>query len=196
MKINNLSCNLCPRINKNFSVLKKDFPTYHNKPVTGRGNIHSKICIVGLAPGLHGANKTGITFTGDFCSNILKISLDQSNLSYPDEFYLTNALKCLPPKNKPLSSELKQCSVYLNNELSLMSNLKIVIALGSIAHQAVLTSLQMPLKAYKFSHSSIHNLGNIHMIDSYHCSRININTKKLTISMLNMVFNQAKKYLS
>ena len=196
MRSNNFSCTLCPRINKHFSVLKKNFPTYHNAPVTGRGNINSKICIVGLAPGLHGANKTGKTFTGDFCSNILNTSLQQSNLYHSNQFYLTNALKCLPPYNKPLSSEIKQCSTYLSNELSLMKNLKVIIALGFIAHTSVLKSLQISLKSYKFSHSSIHNLGNIHMIDSYHCSRININTKKLTTNMLNMVFNQAKKYLN
>ena len=196
MRSNNFSCTLCPRISKNFSLLKQNFPTYHNAPVKGRGDINSKICIVGLAPGLHGANKTGETFKGDFCSNILNTSLHKSGLCNPNQFYLTNAMKCLPPHNKPLSSEIKQCSAYLSNELSLMKNLKVIIALGSIAHTSVLKSLQISLKSYKFSHSSTHNLGNIHMIDSYHCSRININTKKLTANMLNMVFDQAKKYLN
>ena len=196
MHNNDFSCKLCPRISKNLSILKKNFPTYHNKPVIGRGNINSKICIVGLAPGLHGANKTGTTFTGDFCSNILNISLHQSKLNNPNLFYITNALKCLPPFNKPLSSEIKQCSTYLTNELLLMKNLKVIIALGFVAHKSILSSLKIPLKSYKFSHNTIHNLGNIYMIDSYHCSRININTKKLTISMLNAVFHQAKQYLN
>jgi uracil-DNA glycosylase family 4 len=196
MKSNDFSCKLCPRINEHFSILKKNFPAYHNGPVVGRGNINSKICIVGLAPGLHGANKTGATFTGDFCSSILNVSLYQSDLNNPNQFYITNALKCLPPYNKPLFSEIKQCSTYLDRELSLMKNLKVIIALGSIAHKSVLISLQIPLKSFKFSHGSIHDLVNIHMIDSYHCSRININTKKLTVNMLSMVLNQAKKYLN
>ena len=194
------SCIKCPRIQKNFDILNNIYPHYINKPIRPIGSLSSTICIVGLAPGLHGANRTGITFNGDFSGDILNQCLRLNNLITDQTHnegtmvHITNAVKCFPPKNKPLKNEINNCLSHLNKEFLLMKNLKIIIALGKLAHNSVLKSYNIPLSKHKFAHGSHHKLkSKLIIVDSYHCSRININTKKLTIKMLSRIFVLAKK---
>ena len=192
------SCTKCHRISKNLLDLKNIYTDYHNKPVQGVGSKDSSICIVGLAPGLHGANKTGIVFNGDFSGDILSSCLksagfvDPSGKDYP---YITNSVKCYPPNNKPYISEIDNCSRFLQSEILNMNNLKVIIALGKISHFAVLKLYKLLPSKYIFQHGNIHKLANnLILIDSYHCSKLNVNTKRVTIQMLNNIFFKAKKY--
>ena len=191
-----VSCSVCQRIKTYLVTIRKKFPHYYNLPVPGRGNITSKICIVGLAPGLHGANKTGLVFTNDFCSNILEECLIKAKYYCNDGhpiFFITNALKCLPPANSPNGIELNKCSVHLKNELHAMTNIKAVIALGMHAHNSILKCYDYCMSDYKFKHGRVHKLKEFDLYDSYHCSRINIQTKRLTKGSLHNVLSSARE---
>ena len=194
------SCIRCPRIQKNFDILNNIYPYYINKPIQPIGSLSSTICIVGLAPGLHGANRTGITFNGDFSGDILAQCLKTNNLITNQSHnkgtmvHITNAVKCFPPKNKPSKIEINNCLSYLTEEFLLMKNLKIIVVLGILAHNSVLKSYNIPISKHKFSHGSYHKLNSkLIILDSYHCSKININTKRLTVKMLSRIFVLAKK---
>ncbi|MBT6733760.1 MAG: uracil-DNA glycosylase [Gammaproteobacteria bacterium] len=192
------SCTKCHRISKNLLDLKNIYTDYHNKPVQGVGSKDSSICIVGLAPGLHGANKTGIVFNGDFSGNILSYCLKSVGFIDPlekDYPYITNSVKCYPPNNKPYISEVDNCSRFLKKEIFNMSKLRVIIALGKLSHLAVLKIYKLIPSKYIFQHGKIHKLlNNIILIDSYHCSKLNINTKRVTIQMLNNILFKAKQY--
>jgi uracil-DNA glycosylase family 4 len=192
------SCTKCHRIHQHLSFLKDVYRNYHNGPVKGSGSKHSSICIVGLAPGLHGANRTGSVFNGDFSGNILNSSLIEAGFSksckrdYP---FITNAVKCYPQNNKPKTSEIKNCSYFLSNEILEMKSLKTIISLGKVSHDAVLRIFKLPLSRYIFKHGVCHNVSKeITVIDSYHCSKININTKRVSREMLRDIFSLAKSY--
>ncbi len=192
------NCRLCKRLSKNFTKLKKIYPEYYNRPIEPSGSINSKICIVGLAPGLHGANRTGRPFFGDFSGDILFEVLKKSNLSIYSTrknfkpVYITNSIKCYPPGNRPNLDEIKNCLPNLSQELLLLQKLKIIIALGRIAHNAVLKAYSLKLCDYQFTHGKIHKINNVKfLLDSYHCSKININVKKLTEKMLINIFKTA-----
>ncbi len=191
-----ISCSACKRISAHLKIVREKYPNYHNLPVPGRGSISSKICIIGLAPGLHGANKTGLVFTNDFCSNILEECLVKAKY-YSDDghpiFFITNALKCLPPANSPNISELNKCREHLKNELKAMKNLKAVIALGMHAHNTILKCYDYRMCDYKFQHRNIHKLKEFMLFDSYHCSRINIQTKRLTKESLYDVLSYVRE---
>jgi len=191
-------CTKCPRIVKNFDKLKLIYPSYVNKPITPKSNPLTFLCIVGLAPGLSGANRTGKIFNGDFSGQILNKALvskefPPSNIyTYP---YITNAVKCFPPENKPLASEINNCNEYLKYELESLSNLKVIIALGSVAHNSILKVYKKSLSKYKFFHGATHKIDkNLTLIDSYHCSKINIYTRRLSVSMLEDILELAKSY--
>ena len=194
MSDNLINCTKCKRIKNNFLELRKLYPDYHNKPVSGRGNKTSELCIVGLAPGLHGANKYGKTFTGDFCSSILHSFLLENNL-YDDKlrekFYITNVLKCFPPKNKPLNIELYTCQNYLKNEILAMHNLKTILVFGKIAHLSLMRIFRKKLTDYPFIHGCEYSIDKVKIINSYHCSQINIHTKRLTTRMLDAVIKKS-----
>ena len=188
-------CRSCERITNNFEVLRGKYPTYHNMPVRGRGDLDSKVCIVGLAPGLHGANKTGETFTGDFCSKILFQCLVNADFYTKDSrplFYLTNAMKCLPPNNKPKISELNQCRQYLKNELDSMRNLRSIVALGVNAHNSIIKCYHKKMGELRFAHATKHRLGDYVLYDSYHCSKINIQTGRLLEKSLTNILSRVK----
>ena len=188
-------CRSCERITNNFEVLRGKYPTYHNMPVRGRGDLDSKVCIVGLAPGLHGANKTGKTFTGDFCSNILFQCLVNAGFYTKDLrplFYLTNAMKCLPPNNKPKISELNQCRQYLKNELDSMRNLRSIVALGVNAHNSIIKCYHKKVGELIFAHATKRRLGDYVLYDSYHCSKINIQTGRLLEKSLTNILSSVK----
>ncbi len=189
------SCIKCSRIYKNFLQLNKTYPGYYNEPILASGSLSSTICIVGLAPGLHGANRTGIPFHGDFSGKVLSNALRCNNLSITNNVYITNAVKCYPPSNKPITKEIDNCSQYLSAELYMLKNLKIILALGSLAHNAILKSYNLKKSDYLFKHGNQYKINEeIILLDSYHCSKININTKRLTIEMLNNILQKVAKY--
>ena len=192
------SCIKCHRIHQHLLSLKNIYKDYHNRPVKGSGSKDSSTCIVGLAPGLHGANRTGNVFNGDFSGNILNNCLIEAgfNKSFEKKFpFITNAVKCYPRNNKPKIDEIKNCSYFLSNEILAMKNLKVIIALGRVSHDAVLRIFKLALSKYKFKHGISHSISEeITLIDSYHCSKININTKRVSRRMLRDIFSLAKSY--
>ena len=201
-------CKRCRRLFNHLQKTKLKYPDYFCKPVSAFGDINAKLLIVGLAPGLHGANASGIPFTGDSSGEFLFKTLYQYGFaSHSDSNIgsdlrlsncrITNAVKCLPPQNKPSSKEAQICSrYYLQDELFELSKGSVVLALGTLAHNAVLRSFEKTLVSAKFGHNSCHALDNdLFLLDSYHCSRYNTQTKRLTQEMFNEVFNTVQALL-
>ena len=196
------NCNLCRRLKKYRDKYKILEPDWHNAPVESFGKIDAKILIVGLAPGLKGANKTGRPFTGDHAGKLLYTTLIKFKLAtgvYKEIFNdklklnntrITNSVRCVPPKNKPDMIEKHNCQKFLESEIKNMHNLKLILALGSIAHQEILKIFKIKLSLYKFKHGDIHNINNnILLYDSYHCSRYNTQTRRLTKEMFEEVIS-------
>ena len=201
-------CRRCPRLAEFLDQVSIDYPSYHAAPVAPFGDTDARLLIVGLAPGMHGANATGRPFTGDHAGILLYQTLyDYGFSSQPVandkddglELYdcrITNAVKCLPPQNKPVGAEINQCNSYLHEELMAMPAASLVIALGSIAHQAVIKALQLRQKSFPFSHAGEHGLNDhLRLIDSYHCSRYNTQTRRLTAEMFQKIFHRARQLL-
>ncbi|NOT18633.1 MAG: uracil-DNA glycosylase [Sulfuriferula sp.] len=198
-------CTECPRLAGFLAQVRTDYPTYYARPVPAFGDAAPRLLIVGLAPGLHGANRSGRPFTGDYAGILLYATLHQFgyasaavSTSVDDGLALhgcriSNAVKCLPPANKPETAEIRQCNHYLQAELaSLPANISI-LALGAVAHAAVLMAVGLPAKAHKFAHGAVHELASgQRLYDSYHCSRYNTNTRRLTTAMFQAVFAQIK----
>lgn len=197
------NCALCPRL-VDFRISNREkFPDKHNAPVPSFGDLGASFLVVGLAPGLKGANFTGRPFTGDYAGDLLYSTLLKYGFATgqfearPDdglvlkECRITNAVRCVPPENKPTGEEMKQCGSFLLNEMEAMPNLKVILCLGKISHDSVLRAFGEKLSAYKFAHGAEHKLQNgLCLIDSYHCSRYNTQTKRLTEEMFHDVFNQ------
>jgi uracil-DNA glycosylase family 4 len=197
-------CTLCPRLSSFLAATARKFPDYHCKPVAPFGEAAPRLLIVGLAPGMHGANRTGRPFTGDFAGILLYESLFGLGLSSAaasvDRFdglalrgvRITNAVKCLPPENKPLPAEIKTCNQYLAAELAKLRSVTAVMALGTVAHDAVLAASGLKRAAAKFGHGNEHDLPDgRRLIDSYHCSRYNTQTRRLTTDMFQKVLRRA-----
>lgn len=196
-------CQECPRLASFLQELRSTYPAYFNAPVPSFGAKDARLLIVGLAPGMHGANATGRPFTGDFAGEMLYETLHRYGFSSApvsrhkdDDLVLkrcriTNAVKCLPPQNKPVGREIATCNHYLAAELEAMPNSSVVLALGTIAHNAVLRAFKLTLSHFKFGHGSEHALpGERILVDSYHCSRYNTNTGRLTQTMFDEVFEK------
>lgn len=205
-------CRLCPRLAGFLDQVRAEHPDYHALPVSSFGKTGGKFLIVGLAPGMHGANRTGRPFTGDFAGNLLYGSLHKYGFaSSADPLDLagnanpaltlrncriTNAVRCLPPQNKPEPSEIRTCNGFVVEELSLLPKGAAILALGTIAHQAVLTALQLRKSSYAFGHGARHELpGGLTLFDSYHCSRYNTQTRRLTTAMFEAVIVDVAKHL-
>ena len=200
------NCKLCSRLvdlrNKN----KILFPNFFNDRVLGIGSLYSKLLIIGLAPGLRGANRTGKIFNGDFSGNLLFSFLKKYNITENyDEFNeiknircrITNAVKCLPPKNKPTTDEIKTCNTFLEAEINKMKKLNVILTFGQIAHNSLMIAFNKKPSEYKFKHLKKHKINDqITLINSYHCSRYNINTKRLKLSDLDNIFKSIKELLS
>lgn len=208
-KLFDLDCIQCPRLAQFLGEVRGEFPAYHGKPVPPFGDANSRFLIVGLAPGKHGANATGRPFTGDYAGILLYETLHKFgfasapvSIGVDDGLELlncriTNAVKCLPPENKPVGKEISTCNYYLANELKALPDNSIVLALGTIAHNAVLRALGQKLSAFKFGHNIVHETGKgLTLIDSYHCSRYNTQTRRLTPKMFEQVFQRARKLLT
>ncbi|MGR9051220.1 MAG: uracil-DNA glycosylase [Gammaproteobacteria bacterium] len=202
-------CRKCPRLAEFLDDVKRKHPGYHARPVAPFGDNDSpKLLVVGLAPGLHGANATGRPFTGDFAGILLYKTLYEfgfgskpQSISLNDGLQLkncriTNAVKCLPPQNKPTSNEINRCNAYLSEELRHLDSGSVVLALGAIAHNAILKACDLRLSDAKFGHNRMHPLpGQRFLVDSYHSSRYNIQTKRLTDAMFVDVFRSIEALL-
>ncbi|MGR8931802.1 MAG: uracil-DNA glycosylase [Gammaproteobacteria bacterium] len=205
----NLDCNQCPRLSSFLSSVKKQHPSYHARPVAPFGDPAARLLIVGLAPGMHGANASGRPFTGDYAGLLLYQAIYDFGFSnkpqstdLTDDLKLencriTNAVKCLPPQNKPTGAEIKQCNPYLALELKTLPAHSVILALGSIAHHAVLRAYGLKANSAPFGHHRIFELpdGN-RLVSSYHCSRYNVQTKRLSMEMLSDVFATIRTLLN
>jgi uracil-DNA glycosylase family 4 len=201
-------CRRCDRLAHFLDQVKAEHPDYFCKPVPPFGAKAPRLLVVGLAPGMHGANATGRPFTGDFAGILLYETLHRygfasapHSLSATDGLRLldcciTNAVKCLPPQNKPVGSEIRACRDFLSAELDGFRRGGVVVALGSIAHKSVVAGFGLAQKDFPFAHAAEHALPrNIRLIDSYHCSRYNTQTKRLTPEMFALVFQRARDLL-
>lgn len=181
-------CDLCPRLAAFRAANCHVFPDHHNAPVPGQGGgASARLLIVGLAPGLRGANRTGRPFEGDRSGDLLRATLDAAG--WPAGLvHVTNAVKCVPPANKPAGSEIAACARYLAAELTALPA-PAVLALGRIAHDAVLRAAGLRPAAHSFTHGAVHALGpGRTLFDSYHCSHYNVSTGRLTPAMFAGVF--------
>ena len=207
MRVFDPDCRDCPRLAAFLDQIKSDFPHYHARPVSPFGDAHARLLIVGLAPGLHGANATGRPFTGDHAGILLYRTLYNSGFSNrPDSrsrdddlqlvgCRITNAVKCVPPQNKPVGAEINTCNRFLRRELEELAAGSLVLALGAIAHNAVLKALGLRQKDYRFGHDALHELpGDLTLLDSYHCSRYNTQTGRLTTEMFEAVMERAREF--
>lgn len=201
-------CTACPRLVGFLDDVRRRHPDYHARPVEPFGDPRARLLIVGLAPGMHGANRTGRPFTGDYAGILLYETLHRfgfadrpESVSRDDGLRLTdcritNAVKCLPPENKPTPDEIGTCNRFLVDELAASPDVRVILALGQIAHKAVLKALGLKQSAYGFGHGTRHELpdGRI-LFDSYHCSRYNTQTRRLTEASFHDVFQAIRTAL-
>jgi uracil-DNA glycosylase family 4 len=197
-------CTLCPRLAAFLDEGKRRHPGYFCAPVPPFGDPHARLLLVGLAPGFHGANATGRPFTGDYAGILLYETLHAFGLSTAPVSVaaddglrlvgcrISNSVKCVPPQNKPLPAEIANCNRYLAAELAQVADGTVLLALGAIAHAAALRALGLKLSAFGFAHGAEHALPRgLRLVDSYHCSRYNTNTRRLTTSMFREVVGRA-----
>lgn len=201
-----IACTDCPRLAEFRAVNQIKYPDFFNAPLPPFGDPDAELLIVGLAPGLKGANRTGRPFTGDFCGDLLYSTLHKHGFaSSPhseavgDGLQLrnarvSNAVKCVPPENKPTPGEIRQCNHFLSAELQ-ATRPRVLLALGVIAHQAVLKAYGLKQSSYKFAHGAQHSLEGAHLFDSYHVSRYNTQTGRLTPAMFDEVLSAIADFL-
>ncbi|RTE91596.1 MULTISPECIES: uracil-DNA glycosylase [Bradyrhizobium] len=197
-------CPLCPRLVAFREANRAREPLWHNAPVAPFGDIKARLLIVGLAPGMQGANRTGRPFTGDYAGDLLYATLLEYGFAKgtyqarPDDGLklidcrIANAVHCVPPQNKPLPAEINTCRQFLVANLETMPRLRAIIALGRIAHDSVLKPLKLKASQAPFGHGAVHQAGAFKLYDSYHCSRYNTNTGVLTPDMFRSVFAKVK----
>ena len=200
-------CRACSRLAKFLDDVNERHPEYYCRPVPPFGDTSARLLIVGLAPGMHGANRTGRPFTGDHAGILLFETLHKfgfsthaESLAADDDLALidcriTNAVKCLPPDNKPVGAEINTCNSFLANELRRLPQASIVLALGGIAHRAIIKALHRRQADFKFAHAALHDLECFLLLNSYHCSRYNTNTGRLTTDMFASIFSQVRELL-
>lgn len=201
-------CERCPRLASHLNAVRRDYPDYHARPVPPFGVKTPKLLIVGLAPGMHGANATGRPFTGDYAGILLYETLHRFGFSNGPESVsrndglkltacrITNAVKCLPPENKPTGAEINACNPFLSEEISQLKPDAVILALGGVAHKAVLKATGAKAADYTFGHNEHHVLPDgRRLVDSYHCSRYNTQTRRLTEKMFHDVFRRITRLI-
>ncbi len=204
------ACRDCPRLARHLDRVRQEHPDYHARPVAPFGPKRAALLVVGLAPGLHGANRTGRPFTGDHAGILLYGTLHRYGFashegsSDPRDGLsligcrVTNAVKCLPPRNRPLPEEVRRCNRYLAEEIAAVQP-RAILALGAIAHRAVLMAFELAPGRHRFAHGAIHELAAAspaaRLFDSYHCSRYNTQTKRLTAEMFEAVVRDIATFL-
>ena len=198
------NCPLCPRLAEFRAQARVREPGWHNAPVASFGDRDARLLIVGLAPGLQGANRTGRPFTGDFAGDLLYATLLEYGFAKgvyqarPDDGLalvdcrISNAVRCVPPQNKPLPAEINTCRQFLSATIATMPRLRAIVALGRIAHESTVKALGLRNAAVPFAHGAAHKAGAIGLYDSYHCSRYNTNTGVLTPKMFREVFARVR----
>ena len=198
------NCPLCPRLAEFRAQARAKEPNWFNSPVASFGDPNAQLLIVGLAPGLQGANRTGRPFTGDYAGDLLYATLLEYGFAKgvyqarPDDGLklvgcrISNAVRCVPPQNKPLPAEINTCRQFLIATIATMPRLRAILALGRIAHESTLKALGVRSAAAPFAHGAVHQAGGIRLYDSYHCSRYNTNTRVLTPEMFRNVFAKVK----
>mgnify|MGYP000509338049 CR=1 FL=1 len=201
-------CPLCPRLAAFREDNRRRAPDWFNGPVPSFGKADSRLLIVGLAPGLQGANRTGRPFTGDYAGDLLYATLIEFGLAEghyqarPDDGLrlidcrISNAVRCVPPQNKPTPAEITTCRTFLDATMKAMPQLRAIVALGRIAHDSTAKALGLRLAKTPFGHGRHHEAGDVRLFDSYHCSRYNTNTGVLTPAMFRAVFADVKEYLN
>ena len=203
-------CRDCPRLATHLDRIRREHPGYHARPVAPFGQARAELLVVGLAPGLHGANRTGRPFTGDHAGILLYKTLHGQGFAShegspdPDDGLkligcrVTNAVKCLPPQNKPEPDEVRRCNRYLAQEIVAVRP-RAILALGAIAHRAVLMAVGLSLGKWRFAHHAVHELPQVRpgarLFDSYHCSRYNTQTRRLTAAMFEAVIRDIATFL-
>ena len=202
------ACRSCSRLSQFLDQVSVDRPDYFARPVPPFGDPQAEFLVVGLAPGMHGANRTGRPFTGDHAGILLYQTLFDFGFSNAPESTsaddglelhncrISNAVKCLPPQNKPLTEEIRNCIPFLRAELTGLPEGAVVLALGKIAHDAVLRAFSLPLSHYRFAHAAEHRIEQLTLLDSYHCSRYNTQTRRLTADMFRAVIGRAREMLN
>jgi uracil-DNA glycosylase len=202
------NCPLCPRLAAFRETWRAREPGWFNAPVASFGPADARLLIVGLAPGLRGANRTGRPFTGDYAGDLLYGTLIEYGFARgqfqarPDDGLqlvdcrITNAVRCVPPENKPTASEIATCRTFLTATMTSMPNLRAIVALGRISHDTVLAALGVRATQARFTHGAVHDVGAMKVFDSYHCSRLNTNTGVLTAKMFRAVFASLRDYLA
>ena len=201
-------CDLCPRLAAFRDDHRAAEPDWHNAPVSSFGGLDGRLLIVGLAPGLRGANRTGRPFTGDFAGDLLYATLAEFGFACGaygahaadgltlHDCRITNAVRCVPPQNQPKGAEIAACRQFLTAEIAAMTRLRAILALGLVAHGAVLKALSLRAGAHHFAHGAVHHLDEgRRLFDSYHCSRLNTNTGRLTPAMFADVFATIREAL-
>ena len=205
------NCDICPRLHAFLQEWRCKEPSWHNAPVPPFLPAHDndvRLLIVGLAPGLRGANRTGRPFTGDYAGDLLYSTLCEFGFATgkfearPDDSLrlldasIVNAVRCVPPENKPIGSEINNCRQFLSPMLSRFANLQAVVTLGTIAHQSTVRALGAPVAQHPFGHDKASDIGGLRIFSSYHCSRYNTNTGRLTDAMFRTVFRNVRDYLN
>ena len=202
-------CPDCPRLRSFLLDQRAAHPDWHNAPVPAFGGLGARLLIVGLAPGLKGANLSGRPFTGDYAGDLLYATLSAKGLARGAyggraddglelvDCRITNAVRCVPPQNKPVGAEVAACRPFLADEIAAMPNLRVILSLGGLSHGAVLAALGLRKSAFKFTHGALHPLPDGRLLaNSYHCSRYNTNTGRLTAEMFEAVFDAIGRVLA
>lgn len=203
------TCARCPRLVDYRRANAKDYPAYYNGPAPSFGDDGARLLVIGLAPGLHGANRTGRPFTGDYAGDLLYRTLARFGFSKgayaarPDDgvalqrTMISNAVRCAPPENKPTPAEIRACRPFLKARIESLPHLKAIVCLGRVAHDSTLAALEIRPKSAPFAHGAAHPTGRgVTIFDSYHCSRYNTNTGRLTERMFEKVFASVRAHLS
>jgi len=197
-------CDLCPRLRQFILEQRDKEPDWFNGAVPSFGDPNARVLIIGLAPGLTGANRTGRPFTGDWAGDLLYATLEKfgfSNGRYNRQSddglelqgaMITNAVRCVPPQNKPVGAEINQCRPFLQARIAQLPDAKVLLCLGKISHDSTIRTLGARLKDHPFGHASEYQIGDLTVLSSYHCSRYNTNTRRLTEEMFEHVFARAR----
>ncbi|MHA7900174.1 MAG: uracil-DNA glycosylase [Henriciella sp.] len=197
-------CDLCPRLRQFILDQREKEPDWFNGAVPSFGDEAARLLVIGLAPGMTGANRTGRPFTGDWAGDLLYATLEKYGFSSgtydrrPDDglrlegAMITNAVRCVPPQNKPIGAEINQCRPFLKARIAALGDVRVLLCLGKISHDSTVRALGLKLKDYPFGHGSEFKLGGLTLLSSYHCSRYNTNTRRLTTEMFEAVFARAQ----
>lgn len=197
-------CDLCPRLRQFILDQRQKEPDWFNGAVPSFGDANAKLLVIGLAPGMTGANRTGRPFTGDWAGDLLYATLGKFGFTRgtydrrPDDgleldnAMITNAVRCVPPQNKPVGAEINQCRPFLKARIDALRQVKVLLCLGKISHDSTVRAFGLRLKDHPFGHGSEYDLGDVTLLSSYHCSRYNTNTRRLTEEMFEDVFARAK----